>query len=563
MLVTAPLLAGCGGATALHNHATGYGTTLYGSLPRAGTPRAGGVITLAQLTGDTPTSILPIDNCTDTTGGNQQLDELLWVPLYNGPLGARPVADLPDSAAAGLPVASDGGRTYTINLRHGLRWSDGTPVQAQDVLFSIDLMRAAVRESPTNWCQYFHGQFPTDITGMSAPNPDTVVLHLNAPYNPGYFAYDQLADTNFGVYPLPSRAWNIDRPGGPHLDFRRPANARRIYDFLEAQSAHLGGFATNPLWREVDGPFRLASFDVTNGSYTLTANPAYAGPRRPRFRALAVETFTGQGAILNALEAGELDVGPFDQADIGALPRLRSAGYAVFGGARWGYFGVTLNFEDRTDHFAAVIRQLYVRQALQRLIDEPALIKGVFHGAAAPQYGPVPRAPSSPYTPRDSVRPIYPYDPRAAVALLRAHGWNVVPGGTTTCGRPGVGATDCGAGIPRGTPIRAVLVSEPAAEAPATDLEAEALVSAARHYAGIDLQLRTLPASALQNYGDSFPQGQALRDAWGLDALGGAQFNYYPTQVGGLNTGGPFNSGAYADPTADRLIRCGAPTPER
>src|SRR5689334_18145217 len=36
------------------------GTVLYGTLPPAGTPKAGGVITQGQLTGQTPTYIMPI-----------------------------------------------------------------------------------------------------------------------------------------------------------------------------------------------------------------------------------------------------------------------------------------------------------------------------------------------------------------------------------------------------------------------------------------------------------------------------------------------------------------------
>ena len=45
-----------------------------------------------------------------------------------------------------------------------------------------------------------------------------------------------------------------------------------------------------------------------------------------------------------------------------------------------------INFKDKTDDFNNVIAQLYVRQAIDYLIDQPAIIKGVYKGAAVPAY---------------------------------------------------------------------------------------------------------------------------------------------------------------------------------
>ena len=51
-------------------------------------------------------------------------------------------------------------------------------------------------------------------------------MHLTQPYNPGFFLNNNLQDTN-NVYPLPSTSWNIAAPGGPHLDYTNPANAKK------------------------------------------------------------------------------------------------------------------------------------------------------------------------------------------------------------------------------------------------------------------------------------------------------------------------------------------------
>ena len=113
------------------------GTVLYGTLPPTGTPvKAGGVITQGQLTGQTPTYIFPIVPGANTTTGTISLLTSLFMPLYGGPTGAGiPVIDYALSAASALPVASDGGKTFTVPLKQGLKWSNGAPITANDFLF--------------------------------------------------------------------------------------------------------------------------------------------------------------------------------------------------------------------------------------------------------------------------------------------------------------------------------------------------------------------------------------------------------------------------------------------
>jgi len=46
------------------------------------------------------------------------------------------------------------GQTITIRLKPDYRWSDGKPITSQDVLFFIDEVKAAVKESGANWGYY-------------------------------------------------------------------------------------------------------------------------------------------------------------------------------------------------------------------------------------------------------------------------------------------------------------------------------------------------------------------------------------------------------------------------
>src|SRR5581483_4074204 len=131
--------------------AAGLGTVLYGTLPPVGTPVKGGTIVQGQLTGQTPLYIFPIVPGAQSSTGTNELVTSVYMPLYAGPTGARPEVSLGLSAAAGDPVPSDGDKTYTVTLKSGLKWSNGQPVTAEDVLFDIDLLKAAVKESAANW----------------------------------------------------------------------------------------------------------------------------------------------------------------------------------------------------------------------------------------------------------------------------------------------------------------------------------------------------------------------------------------------------------------------------
>src|SRR5205085_9897861 len=61
-------------------------------------------------------------------------DSLLGINHAAGPDGLQLVPDL----AVGLPVPTDGGRTYTFRLRPGIRYSDGRLVQPADFRRGIE-----------------------------------------------------------------------------------------------------------------------------------------------------------------------------------------------------------------------------------------------------------------------------------------------------------------------------------------------------------------------------------------------------------------------------------------
>ena len=244
-------LAACGSSnnnTGENKASASLGTVIYGSIPPEGTPVSGGAVTQGQLTGQTPTYIFPIIPGANVTTGTVSLVSNLWMPLYAGPTGAEPKVDYALSAASGPPQPSEGGTKFTIPLKPDLKWSNGQPIDANDLIFEIDLLKAAIKVSPANWGQFTPGLFPENVTSVSADGKYDVVLKFNKPYNPSFVLNNQLADTN-NVFPLPSTEWNIDSAGGAHLDYTNPENAKKIYEYLNKQGASVATFASNPLWQ--------------------------------------------------------------------------------------------------------------------------------------------------------------------------------------------------------------------------------------------------------------------------------------------------------------------------
>ncbi|WP_312317874.1 peptide ABC transporter substrate-binding protein [Atlantibacter hermannii] len=119
---------------------------------------------------------------------------------------------------------SSDNRVWTFSLRDDARWSDGTPVTAQDFVYSwqrlVDPKNTssfawfAALAGITNAQAIIDGKMPADKLGVSAPDATTLRVELDkpVPYFPNLTA-------NFSLYPTPKAA--IEKWGG---DWTRPGN---------------------------------------------------------------------------------------------------------------------------------------------------------------------------------------------------------------------------------------------------------------------------------------------------------------------------------------------------
>ncbi|MEU8322419.1 ABC transporter substrate-binding protein [Nonomuraea sp. NPDC048881] len=527
-----------GGGGAAKDPAAGYAS----QPAQSGKPKDGGTVTVALTPGLSPNYIYPYPPA--AANGTVIARGLMWRSLYRPSGEGDQVADA-ELSLAEPPAYSTDRKTVTIKMKD-YKWSDGNPVTAGDVVFSLTLLKAALAESPANWSFYTPGQFPDGVTAKAAA-PDTLTLELETAYNPSY-----LMSMLTLLYVMPSKAWDIDRAGGPHLDYTKPKNATAIYKYLTKESESQSTFATNPLWQVVNGPFRLKSFDPTTGSFSLAPNESYSGPGDSRLDQVDFKAFTSAAAVLNQFKAGNLTVGTLDSSFITQIGALKAKGFNVYGAPAPARFdALTINFGNTVNGFDKIIAQPYVRQALQRLIDQPGYIagRGIYNGAGSPNYSTA--GSGSPYPPAFGDAPPYPHDPAAAAKLLTDNGWQVVPNGSTTCVRPGTGQGECGAGIPRGQEISFTLAS---ANTPAYVGARDVAFASAAKKLGVEVKIVTKSLTYMYaNYGNTF--APANKNEWAMQDYGPLYLAAgYPSSNTVFNAKGSFNLGGYRDDEVDRLI---------
>jgi peptide/nickel transport system substrate-binding protein len=147
----------------------------------------------------------------------------------------------------------------------------------------------------------------------------------------------------------------------------------------------------------------------------------------------------------------------------------------------------------------------------------------------------------------------YPYSPSHAVALLKAHGWNVVPGGTSTCTSPGTGPTNCGAGIPQGEQLSFNYLYESGVVAFQSQI-----IEMAQSYEQAGIKLNLEPKNFGTVLDAAFGPPCTASTCWDMANWGGGWIyspDFYPTGEEIFATGAGENAGGFSDKHLDALIK--------
>src|SRR6516162_8134936 len=193
------------------------------------------------------------------------IDHTLYDTLltYKGSNVTTPVPDL----ATSYTTSSDA-KTYTFTLRKGVRFANGDPVTAADVVFSL------MRTKNVNGNPSF---LMAGITATS-PNPDTVVLTSSTP-NTAIPAI--LTNPALGIVDQSK----VVAAGGS--DAANAATADKAETALNTTS-------------EGSGPYTLTSYSTTT-QVVLTANPRYWGPK-PKYGKIVIRNVQASVQKLDVLK---------------------------------------------------------------------------------------------------------------------------------------------------------------------------------------------------------------------------------------------------------------------
>ena len=332
-----------------------------------------------------PTKIIPARGGTYSEGvaGNPQylnpllshyndIDRDLVALLFNGltTLDERGVV-VPDLADR-WEVSADN-LSYTFFLRHNVRWSDGAPFSADDVIFTVSVMQS----DDYQWAPWLSALWKS--VKIAKIDDYTVSFTLSQPFAP-FLDY-----TTIGL--LPSHLW-----------------AR--YPVAELTSAQLN---TRPVGT---GPWQLTQIDADH--VRLEPNPFSGGPL-PFLSGIEFRFYSDTRRVVSAFTRGEINaiahLYPDDIKSALTEPRLN-----LFSSTLPGYALIYLNLNSSNVPF---FQDKAVRQALLQGLNRQQLIDEALQGQGLIAHSPI--QPGN-WAYDAGVRQ-YGFDPEAARKLLTDAGW--------------------------------------------------------------------------------------------------------------------------------------------
>jgi peptide/nickel transport system substrate-binding protein len=301
---------------------------------------------------------------------------------------------------------SPDGLQYTLTLRKGLRFSDGHPLDADDVLFTFRLYLDENLHSPQRDLLIVGGK-PIMVRKV---DPWTLVFQMSKAYG--------VAERLFDGLPILPR----------HL-LEKP--------FAEGKLAQVWTLSTPPDQLAGLGPFRLKEY-VPGQKLVLERNPYYwkadgHGNRLPYLNELIFLFVPSADAQVLRFQSSETDLISRLGADNFSVLSRQQRGYTMTdAGSGLEYNFLFFNLNDLSDKVSPDIarkqkwfREVKFRQAVSAAIDRDAVVRLVYQGRGTALWGPV-----TPGNPR-WINAAIPHAPRSiekARALLKELGFSWTSG---------------------------------------------------------------------------------------------------------------------------------------
>lgn len=289
--------------------------------------------------------------------------------VYNGLIKYDKNLNITGDLAQSYDISSDG-LTITFHLHRGVKWHDGAPFTARDVLYTY---RVTVDpKTPTAYAEDFK-----QVKNISASDDHTVKVVYGEPFAP--------ALASWGMNILPA-----------HL--------------LEGQDITMSPLARKPVGT---GPYRFKEW-LAGQKIVLEANPDYF-EGRPHIDRYIYRIIPDTSTMYMELKAGTIDLMSLtpvqyarQTANQSFTERFNKYRYPSNGYLYMGYNLRHPLFGDKR-----------IRQAMTAAINKDELIQGVLFGMGQKAHGPIVPGRWA-YNPQVKE---FNYDPQHAAALLAQAGW--------------------------------------------------------------------------------------------------------------------------------------------
>jgi len=255
-----------------------------------------------------------------------------------------PTSPIQGDLAKTWSKSTDGTR-YTFQLHSGGKWSDGVPLTATDVAFTLNLL---VRYPIVTGLL---GSFIHGLQNASAVDATTLVVDFDRPIANALEGF-------VGLPILPAHVWS------PHA-------VGKGTDLQTFQVTAGGVFG---------GPFKVVRYEQQQLLLTTT-NPGWYG-KKPKVKTLGLVTYQSDGGAIQALKEGQLDS---VSASIGDIPigfsQLSSSDYTVPYEPGLFYAYIAFNTNPTKPHHRELLDPR-VRAALAHATDRAQMVSNVYFGHA-------------------------------------------------------------------------------------------------------------------------------------------------------------------------------------
>lgn len=269
---------------------------------------------------------------------------------------------------------SEDGKTYTFHLRKGVTYTDGTPLDAESVIFNLKRWTNNDRHSSLTSYQ---------VDDMKAIDDHTVAVTFT---NNAYPIITEMS------YPRPNR-------------FLSPASIK--------DNGEVMGEFTSPVGT---GQWMLDSYTQDEG-FVLKANPDYWG-EKPALEKINFKVIKDGQARVMALQSGEVDVIGGDllgKIPMEGLQELKNQGYTIYDMDTMCAYYMAFNQTNE------IFNDVKLRQALNMALDKETMVSSLFYGVGEAAKG-LYNSRITPYVTEEN-SPGYKYDAEKAKSLLAEAGY--------------------------------------------------------------------------------------------------------------------------------------------